>query len=181
MVSGWISCPCYRLNSEYILNSETQDRIHLLSTTDYVGAMDTLCGNVKNSLYVFDKDFINCGFNSASRFELLKNFLLSNPKNQLLLLAHDIRPLSQYCPRLMILLQKFSHNMLIYQTPRNLQYLTDPFAVADQSQYVRRFHFDNSRGMLALNDGAGASLLKSRFMEMWTVSRPDSSTSTFSL
>lgn len=163
------------------MDGDTQDRINLLSTAEYVSALDTLCGNIKNSLYVFDKDFINCGFNSASRFELLKNFLLSNPKNQLLLLAHDTRPLAQYCPRLMILLQKFSHNMFIYQTPKNLQHLTEPFAVADQSQYARRFHFDGSRGILALNDGAGASLLKSRFMEMWAVSRPNTSTATFSL
>ena len=163
------------------MDSDTQDRIKLLSTADYIGALDTLCGNAESSLYVFDKDFINCGFNSSSRFELLKNFLLSNPKNQLLLLAHDTRPLSQYCPRLMVLLQKFSHNMFIYQTPKNLQHLTEPFAVADQAQYVRRFHFDDSRGLLALNDGAGASLLKSRFMEMWATSRPNTSTSTFSL
>lgn len=155
--------------------------VNLLSTADYISALDTICGNAKNNLYIFDKDFINCGFNTVSRFELIKNFLLSNPKNQLLLLAHDTRPLSQYCPRLMTLLQKFSHSMLVYQTPKNLQHLTEPFAVADQSHFVRRFHFDDSRGILASNDGEGASLLKSRFMEMWATSRPNASTSTFSL
>jgi hypothetical protein len=163
------------------LSNDPLEPINLLSTADYIAALDKICGNAMSSLYVFEKDFINCGFNSTSRFELLKSFLLSSPKNQLFLLAHDTRPLSEHCPRLMILLQKFSHNMSIYQTPKNLQRLTEPFAVADQTQYVRRFHFDNSRGVLALGDGAGASLLKSRFMEMWAVSRPNISTSTFSL
>ena len=163
------------------MNNGSQEHTKLFSTADYTSALDTICGNAMNNLYVFDKDFINCGFNSESRFELLKNLLLSNPEHQLLLLAHDTRPLSKYCPRLMILLQKFSHNMFIYQTPKNLQHLTEPFAVADQSLYVRRFHFDDSRGILALNDASGASLMKSRFMEMWAVSRPSTSTSTFSL
>lgn len=153
----------------------------LLSTADYIGALDTVFSKALNNIFIFDKDFLNSGFNNSIRFDLLKNFLLSNPKNQLLLLAHDTRPLSQYCPRLMTLLQKFSHSMHIYQTPKNLQHLTEPFAVADQSHFARRFHFDDSRGILALNDGEGGSLLKSRFMEMWAVSRPNPATSTFSL
>ncbi len=163
------------------MSNPSQQQISLLGTADYIGALDTICGKALNNLYIFDKDFINCGFNNASRFELLNNFLLANPKNQLMLLAHDTLPLSQYCPRLLTLLQTFSHNMFIYQTPQNLQHLSEPFAVADQSQYARRFHFDDPRGILALNDGEGAALLQSRFMEMWAASHPNISTNTFSL
>ena len=71
--------------------------------------------------------------------------------------------------------------MLIHQTPMNLQHLTEPFAVADESNYVRRFHFDSTHGILAQNDLPNASLLTSRFIEMWQVSQPSTSTSTFSL
>jgi len=163
------------------LNNASPQNINLLGTADYSGALDTICSNALNNLYIFDKNFINCGFNDAFRFELLNKFLLENPKNQLMLLAHDTLPLSQFCPRLMTLLQTFSHNMFIYQTPQNLQHLSEPFAVADQSHYVRRFHFEDPRGVLALNDSAGAALLRSRFMEMCSPSHPNMATNTFSL
>lgn len=150
-------------------------------SADYIAALDTLCGLAKNKLLVFEKDFSNIGFNSAARFELLHRFLLSNPNNRLQLLAHDTRPISQYCPRLLTLLRQFGHNMFIYQTPKNLQHLTAPFAVADESHFVRRFHFDDTRGILGQHDPEQARLLKSRFAEMWEASQPNSSTSTFSL
>ncbi|HUX92130.1 MAG TPA: hypothetical protein VMV48_15690 [Gallionellaceae bacterium] len=163
------------------MSDDTLQRIELTGSADYIAALNTICGLAKRSLCVFEKDYVNIGFNCEARFEQLRGFLLDNPDNRLQLLAHDTRPISQNCPRLMTLLRQFSHNMFIYQTPRNLQHLTAPFAVADGSHYVRRFHFDDSRGILARNDGEKARLMKSRFSEMWAASHPGASTSTFSL
>lgn len=163
------------------MSDDTLQHIKLTGSADYVAALDTICGLARHSLYVFEKDFANIGFNSGARFELLRSFLLANPDNRLQLLAHDIRPMSQNCPRLMTLLRQFGHNMFIYQTPRNLQHLTEPFAVADESQYVRRYHFDDTRGILAQNDGENARLMKSRFIEMWRLSHPCALTATFRL
>lgn len=163
------------------MSEDALQHLQLDSSADYVAALDTLCGLAKHSLFIFEKDFANIGFNSEARFEMLRSFLLGNPNNRLQLLAHDTRPISQYCPRLMILLRQFGHNMFIYQTPKNLQHLTDPFAVADESHYVRRFHFDGTRGVLGQNDGETARLLKSRFMEMWEASHPNASTASYKL
>jgi hypothetical protein len=163
------------------LTDETPQHLQLISAADYVNALDTVCSLSKHDLFIFDKDFVNIGFNSAARFEILRNLLLSNPNNKLKLLAHDTRSISQHCPRLMTLQRQFGHNMFVYQTPKNLQHLTEPFAVADDSSYVRRFHFDDTRGILAENDPGNAHLLKSRFIEMWQVSQPGTSTATFSL
>lgn len=163
------------------LNDKTQQHVKLTSSADYVAALDTICKMANHSLLIFEKDFVNIGFNSEARFKVLRSFLLGNPNNRLQLLAHDTRPISQYCPRLMTLLRQFGHNMLIHQTPKNLQHLTEPFAVADDSHYVRRFHFDDTRGIQAQNDGEGARLLKSRFIEMWEASHPSASTSTLRL
>lgn len=160
---------------------QTPQHIQLHSAADYVRALDSVCSLTKHSLFVFEKDFINIGFNNESRYEVLRNFLLANPHNRLQLLAHDTRPISQYCPRLITLLRQFCHNMFIYQTPKNLQNLTEPFAVADDSTYVRRFHFHDTRGIFAENDAAKAQLLKLRFIEMWQASQPGTSTTTFTL
>lgn len=153
----------------------------LNGTADYIAALDTLCGLAQHNLYIFEKDFGNLGFNSEARYDILRDFLLSSPHNRLHLLAHNTRPLTQYCPRLLILLRQFSHNMHIYQTPQHLQHLSEPFAVADEAHYVRRFHFDDPRGILAQNDAEGARTLKSRFDEIWAASHPAVSATTLGL
>lgn len=142
----------------------------LNGAADYIEALDTLCGLARRSLYIFEKDFDGTGFNSAARHDILRAFLLANPANCLHLLAHDTRPLEQRCPRMIMLLRQFSHNMQIYRTPEHLRNISDPFAVADELHYVRRYHFDDPRGILARDDAAGARTLLARFQEMWAVS-----------
>jgi len=140
--------------------------------TEYVAALDELCGAARHSLFVFENDFDNIGFNSEARYNTLRNFLLSSPNTQLHLLAHDSQPLVRFCPRMMMLLRQFSSKMHIYQTPPSLRHISEPFSVADERHFVRRFHFDDARGMFAQNDPEGARLLKSRFEEMWASSHP---------
>ncbi|MCX7193900.1 MAG: hypothetical protein NTY60_09820 [Proteobacteria bacterium] len=133
---------------------------------DYTAALDTLCGLARRNLYLFEKDFEGLGFNSEARYETLRHFLLANSVNQLLMLAQDIHYLSTRCPRMTMLLRQFDNRMFIRQTT-NL-HITAPFCVADNSHYVRRFHFDDPRGLFAQNDPENARALESRFMEMWT-------------
>lgn len=161
--------------------SENLQHTALNGTTDYISALDTLCTLAQHNLFIFEKDFDNLGFNSEARYNSLRNLLLASPYNRLHLLAHNTRPLTQYCPRLLILLRQFSHNMHIYQTPQHLQYLSAPFAIADEIHYIRRFHFDDPRGILAKNDAEGARTLKSRFDEMWAASHAALSATTLGL
>lgn len=162
------------------MNDGTQ-HTQLNGTAEYIAALDTLCSKAQHSLFVFEKNFEGIGFNSEARYDSLRRLLLASPANRLHLLAHDTHSIVQYCPRLMLLLRQFSHNMHIYQTPPHLLHLTEPFAVADELHYVRRFHFDDPRGILAQNDAEGARVLKSRFAEMWASSRPSVSAVTTGL
>lgn len=148
---------------------------------EYVAALDELCGLAQHSLFIFENDYDNLGFNSEARFNTLRNFLLSGPNARLHLLAHDSRPLVRFCPRMMMLLRQFSHSMRIYQTPANLRRLSEPFSVADEKHFVRRFHFDDARGVFAKNDYQGARLLKSRFEEIWASSHHSATATTLGL
>lgn len=148
---------------------------------DYIAALDTVCGLAQRTLYLFEKNYEDLGFNSEARFNLLRHFLLSHSHAELRVLAHDPQYLARNCPRMTILLKQFSHNMSIHRTPQHLQHLTEPFAVADDRHYVRRFHFDDSRGLLAQHDPEGARALKSQFHEMWEASQPAVSASTLGL
>lgn len=152
--------------------SDDLQHTRLDGIVDYITALDTLCKLAQRDLYLFEKDFDGLGYNTEARYTVLRNFLLANPAHRLFVLAHDMHYLSTLCPRMMMLLKQFGTSMFIYQTPKNLQQITEPFSVADESNYVRRFHFDDQRGILALHDPEKARALKSRFLEMWESSHP---------
>ncbi len=138
---------------------------------DYGAALDTLCKLAQHDLFMFEKNYAGLGFNSEARYETLHRFLLANPANRLLVLAQDTRYLATWCPRMLMLLRQFGNSMFIRQAPASLTHVTEPFALADDSHYVRRFHFDDPRGLLAQHDPKNARTLKSRFMDMWSASR----------
>lgn len=137
---------------------------------EYVSALDSLCGLAQRNLCLFEKDFEGMGYNNEARYLTLRALLLANPVHRLRVLCHEPRYLATRCPRMILLLQQFSNSLFIYQTPKNLQHLTEPFAIADEQHYVRRFHFDDPRGILARHDPTYARTLKSRFDEMWASS-----------
>lgn len=161
--------------------SEELQHTRLDGIADYAAALDTLCKLARRSLCMFEKNYDGSGFNSEARYEILRDFLLASPVNRLFVLTHDTHYLSTRCPRMMALLRQFGSSMFIYQTPGNLRQATEPFAVADEAHYVRRFHFDDPRGILAQHDPENALVLKSRFMEMWASSHPAISSSTLGL
>ncbi len=143
---------------------------HLDGIADYTAALDTLCKLATHHLYLFEKDYDGLGFNAASRYESLRRFLLGHRSSQLYILAHDSQYLSTRCPRMIVLLRQFDSRMFIHQS--NAPRCTTPFGVADNAHYVRRFHFDDPRGLLAQNDPENARALESLYLEMWQNSHP---------
>lgn len=148
---------------------------------DYIAALDSVCSAARRTLNIFENDFADIGFNSEARYDTLRHFLLSSSTSRLQMLAHDPQHLLRFCPRMMLLLREFNHSMAIFQTPPHLQSITEPFAVADNAHFVRRYHFDDTRGLLAKNDPEGARLLNSHFHEMWLASHPGATSSRLGL
>lgn len=146
--------------------------IPLHGIVEYTQALDTLCGLAERNVYLFEHNFEGLGFNSEARYLTLHRFLLANPAHRLYVLAHETGYLSNFCPRMMMLLRLFSNQMFIGKLPKNLQHITAPFSVADEVHCVRRFHFDDPRGVFEQHDPANARQFKDRFLEMWRVSHP---------
>jgi hypothetical protein len=163
------------------MSDDTLQHTQFDGVADYIAALDTVCASAQHTLNIFENDYEDIGFNSEARFDALHRFLLASPNNRLNLLAHNPQPLIRYCPRMMILLREFGHSMFIYQTPKTLLNITEPFAVADNAHYVRRYHFDDTRGLLARNDPEEARRLNSRFQEIWASSQPCASGTTLGL
>lgn len=159
-------------------NIENPALVHTLlnSIVEYADALDELIENARDRLRIFDYNLEDGGYNTPRRFELLRSFLLRKRGNRLEIVLHDTDYLMRFCPRMLNLLRQFSHSVSISETTSQAKNVYDPFAVADQANYVHRFHYDAPRALLALNDMAGGHTLIKRFEEIKQASGPALST-----
>ncbi|HYA19618.1 MAG TPA: hypothetical protein VEG25_03085 [Burkholderiales bacterium] len=150
------------------------------SAAQYEAAIDLVIAQASRNIRIFDKHASSL-FNSTKRYELLRSFLLANRINRLRIVLHDTSSLTTRCPRMLSLLRQFSHCIAIHETLDDAKQVYDPFTVADENHYVHRFHYDRTRGLLALNDLNGAHEFNYRFEEIWEASFPAISATTLGL
>lgn len=160
-------------------NVEPQLR-KLAGNAQYNDALDTLFGRPGRKLRIFDRQ-LGSGYVGVRRQELLRQFLLASRSNRIQIVVHDAGNLQRDCPRLVLLLRQFADAININETEPQAKGVYDPFAVMDERDYVHRFHYDDSRGLLGLDDLQGAHGFVQRFEEIWEASAPAISATTLGL
>lgn len=146
----------------------------------YEQALDELIANAAHTVRIFDRN-IGTSFNSPQRYELLRQLLLARRTNRVHLVLHETANIVRDCPRLIALLRQFSHSVSIHQTLPEARGVCDPFAIADDTRFVRRFHYDSARGIATVGDIAATSLLLKRYEELWQASAPALAATTIGL
>ncbi len=111
----------------------------------------------------------------------MRRFLLASRRNRLQIVAPGARAIDSNCPRILNLLRLHSHSISIHETHSSAKSVYDPFTVVDDHSFVHRFHFDEMRGLLALDDPIGTHALAERFDEIWEASSPAVSATTIGL
>ena len=138
---------------------------------EYDAAFDDLLAHATHTVRIFDRN-IGRNFNTPQRHDLIAQFLLARSTNRVRIVLHETANVVRDCPRLMMLLKRFSHGLSIRQTLPAARRIYDPFAVADDMRFVRRFHYADVRGAATIGDVAATSLLIKRFEELWEASSP---------
>jgi hypothetical protein len=146
----------------------------------YDAALDELLANAAQIVRIFDQS-ITRSFNSPRRYDLMRQLLLAGRNHRVHIVLHDTTNIVRDCPRLMMLLKTFSHGLAIHQTLPTARRVYDPFAVADDTRFVRRFHYSDVRGVATIGDVAATSLLVKRFDEIWEASAPAVAATTIGL
>jgi hypothetical protein len=149
----------------------TPRHTRLEGSTDFETALDTVIARATHRLRVFDRA-LGPRFDSARRHELLRGFLLANRANRLQIVLHEVDNVVRDCPRLVSLMRSRSGAISIHQTLPDAHGVYDPFAVADERDFVHRFHYEDTRSALALDDPHGARQFVERFEEILAASRP---------
>ena len=143
-------------------------------------ALDTLFARAGHRLRIFDRQ-LGAGYNSPRRYDLLRAFLLASRTHVIQIALHDASNLQRDCPRLINLLRQFSQAVTINETEPQAKGVYDPFVVLDERDYVHRFHYDSTRGLLGLDDAHEARGFVQRFEEIWEASSPAVSATTLGL
>jgi hypothetical protein len=138
---------------------------------EYEELIDRMIPQTLRTIRMFDRS-LSRGWNTPERCELLRQFLLASRMNRLMIALHDTARLERECPRMLKLLQQFSHAVSIRTTLRPAKLVYDPFIIFDASHYLHRFHYDHLRAAQGTNDVLGAQQLIDRFSEIWEVCGP---------
>lgn len=136
---------------------------------EYEAVIDGMIPQTMRAIRVFDTALPRT-WNSPARFEALRQFLLANRTNRLLIVVHDAGPIERECPRLVELLEQFGTAVRIHQTLSPAKHVYDPFVLFDANHYVHRFHYRFLRAAQGTNDIEGTQLLLTRFEEIWEAS-----------
>ncbi|MDA8109574.1 MAG: hypothetical protein M0015_13215 [Betaproteobacteria bacterium] len=144
-------------------------------------AVDRLLAQPGRELRIFDPDLAALRLNAPPRVQRLEDFLAGSRTRRLYIALHDPDHVTRHCPRLMMLIARYSHAIAIHRTHEEIRSIQDSFLVLDQSHYVRRAVVRLFRGAIGLADETEASAMRSRFQEIWDASFPAVSATTVGL
>ena len=141
------------------------------SVREYDAMFDALIATAQQTIRIFDYA-LTPAFNSPARCERLARFLRPGGPTRLHIVLHTVDGAERTSPRLLALLQRFSHIAKARQTPRWANHVYDRFVVFDSLHYVHAFHHAHARFARGTNDIEGAQQLVERFEELWDASQP---------
>ena len=106
-------------------------RAPFASLSEYQQALDVVIEQARHTLYLFDYDLHEGGWNGPQRYEVLKRFVLGSPNNRLHIALHSVDHVRRNCPRLLNLQRQYSYAVLIHETNPEARSINDPMLIAD--------------------------------------------------
>ena len=144
----------------------------LTTVAEQAAAIDELIGIAQRRIRVFDQDLAHTGWNLAARADRLAQFLREVRGRRLDIIVHDTHYIESACPRLLGLLRTYSFAVTIYRTGSGAKLATNPLIIVDDRHYLHRFHFEQSRAAMGVNQPDQTRPLAARFEEIWATGEP---------
>jgi hypothetical protein len=150
-----------------------EPRQAVLSTlAEQVTAIDELFDIAEHTVRVFDDDLSEMGWNRPTRAEKVAAFLRRSRAAKLDIIVHDTAWIESSGARLMNLLRTFSGAITIYRTGAEAKAAMDPLVIVDNRHFLHRFHVEQPRAALAIEEPHLARPLVDRFNEIWATGEP---------
>lgn len=146
--------------------------VELTTVAEQIAAIDELIALARHRIRVFDQDLSQTGWNQPARIDGLAAFLRGPRGCRLDIIVHDTNYLETACPRMLKLLRTYSHAMTIYRTGTEAQHASDPLLIVDDRHYLHRFHFEQPRATMGIEQPEQTRPLANRFEEIWATGEP---------
>ena len=146
--------------------------LELDSVAAQTAAIDQLIALAARRIRVFDQNLSQTGWDALSRIEQLDAFLRGGRGRRLDVIVHDTHYLESSCARLLNLMRSYSWAMTIYRTGSEARLATDSLLIVDDRHYLRRFHFEQPRATMGIDQTEQTKLLAARFDEIWATGEP---------
>jgi hypothetical protein len=146
--------------------------VTLGSVAEQTAAIDELIGIARRRIRVFDQDLSQTGWNNPGRIDRLSAFLRGTRGRRLDIIVHDTTYLETACPRLLNLLRTYSSAITIYRTGQEARLATDPLLIVDDRHYLHRFHFEQPRATMGIEQPEQTRPLAGRYDEIWATGEP---------
>lgn len=130
-------------------------------------AIDELIGRARASIRVFDIDLSETGWTSPARCDRLAVFLRGSRHARLDIIVHDLRFIERSCARLCRLLRLHGDKMTILRTGPEARIAMDPLVIVDNRHFLHRFHIEQPRALLGIEQPQMAKPLVQRFEAIW--------------
>lgn len=148
---------------------------------DHAQAIDLLLGWAERKIAIFDFDLCDNGWNTAPRAQVLTSFLRRSRLARCEIFLREASKVALRLPRIVELLRGYGHALTIYQIGDDGQQLYDPFLIVDDRHYWHRFHFEQPRGEIGVQQPNYAAELARRLSEIKEISTPASQISVLGL
>ncbi len=136
------------------------------SWADYHAKLLMVLALAEGPLSWAEADLRSQGIHDPQLAQLLSDYLSSPGNRKLRLLIKDGAYLTQACPRLLELFERFVHRVEIRLTPRPEE-LDKLCAVISDGMILRRFHANFAKGRLESGPNIGLEAWLSRFEQLW--------------
>lgn len=144
----------------------------LSGNAGYRAAVETVITNSDREILIFDRDLIALWREKTPSLLVVEDFLRRGNDQRLRVVVHDPEPRHRLAPRLTALFSRYEALIELRQSPENLRNLCDGHVIGDRNYGVRRFHLDQPRSALIVNDPAYLEPWCQRFEELWSLSEP---------
>lgn len=149
--------------------------------TSYRAQLQAVFALAESDVCILDRSLAGMRIESATFREALSEFLSRSAKHSVRIALHDTQPVRTDMPRFLGLAQRYAHNLKVRQIPDEYRHLSDCHLLVDARHGVRRFHVDQARGALILDDPQEIRPWWNRFDELWELSLPVDLTGTTGL
>ena len=134
---------------------------------EYRQALDRLMAASVRRLRIYDQDLHELALDAPPRIEALRRLCLAGANRRIEILLRDWGPVRDRQPRLMGLLQQFSHVLEIRREEDLSEPAMESFVIGDDRLLLIRPHRDSWRSLLHLDDPLAAQIHLQNFDQLW--------------